>query len=475
VKKPKDRVRRCSYSFLRWRQETVRKSGVKCRWHYFKNAQLQARTALRPVYEHALSCISRTVNQTFVQRPQTLIAALLASVLALFAITLITVQSMSAANQKEQHQDAQAHVTERLALEAKYQAADFNGWQTAYAFDIVRGSPAADLDTNPNRLSFVQSSRALENTLALLAGQESHMTTPERTELRTAREAFGQFMRLDDQIVADYKSLDSSRATRATNLVLGAELDLFGQVSQAMQHLNDAINTGRQTQTENFNTSMNAVKQHMYAFTALLVVAVLGLTFGAVNLLRQRDRLTQQLETLARTDALTGVANRHVWNERLDQALETARRTMKPLTVALIDLDHFKAFNDAHGHLAGDTLLRETAQAFEHSVRHGDLIARYGGEEFSLLLPNCTLSDTKALLERLRSVMRNNQRFSAGVTQTDGWESADDVVARADRALYEAKALGRNCTVTTEGHVPESILELIRRDTVLDDILADQK
>ncbi len=415
------------------------------------------------------------MNQTFAQRPQALIAALLASVLALFAITLITVHSMSAANMKEQYQDTQAHITEKLALEAKYQAADLNGWQTAYAFDIVRGSPVADLNTNPNRLSFIQASHTLEDTLALLAEHETRMTEPERTELRTAREAFRQFMRLDDRIVADYKSVNPTRATRATDLVLGAELALFSQVTQAMQHLNDAISASRQAETENFNSSMNEVKQRMYAFTALLVVTVLGLTFGAANLLRQRDRLTQQLERLARTDALTGMANRHVWNERLDQALENTRRSSQPLTVAMMDLDHFKAFNDAYGHPAGDALLRETAQAFENTLRQGDLIARYGGEEFSLLLPNCTLSDAQALLERLRSVMRSGQRFSAGITQTDGWEPSDDVIVRADRALYEAKALGRNRTVTTERDASESIAEPIHRDTVLDSFLTNQK
>jgi diguanylate cyclase (GGDEF)-like protein len=454
---------------------SVRKGSVKCRRHYFICVPLKARIVLRAVYADTLSCIPRTVNQTFTQRPQTLIAALLASVIALFAITLITVQSMSAANLKQQYQDAQAHASERLALEAKYQAADFNGWQTAYAFDIVRGAPIEDLDINPNRLRFVQSSRALRNTLSLLVDQEAHMTNPERTELQTAKEAFAQFMRLDDRIVADYQSSDSSRATRATNLVLGAELDLFSQVTQSMQHLSDSIIADRQTQTENFNTSMNAIKQHMYAFTALLVLAVLGLTFGAVNLMRQRDQLTRQLERLARTDALTGMANRYVWNERLELALETTRRTLKPLTVAIIDLDHFKAFNDTYGHPAGDTLLRETGQAFENSVRRGDLIARYGGEEFSLLLPNCTLSDAEVLLERLRSVVGHGQRFSAGVTQTDGWEPADEVIARADRALYEAKALGRNRTVTTEGRAPEPIADLIYRDSLMDDILANQK
>ncbi len=399
----------------------------------------------------------------------------MASVLALFAITLITVQSMSAASRQEQHQDAQAHVTEKLALEAKYQAADLNGWQTAYAFDIVRGAPVAELDANPNRLSFIQASHRLEDTLALLAEHTSQMTDAERTQLRTAREAFRQFMRLDDQIVTDYKSIHPSRATRATDLVLGAELTLFSRVTQAMQDLNDTISLSRQAQTEHFNTAMNAVKQRMYAFTALLVVMVLGLTFGAVGLLRQRERLTRELERLARTDALTGVANRHAWNERLELALETARRTAQPLAVAVIDLDHFKAFNDAHGHPAGDSLLRETARAFEHALRQGDLIARYGGEEFSLLLPDCTLREAEAMIDRLRLVTRHGQRFSAGVTHTDGWEPSNEVIARADRALYEAKALGRNRTVTTEGHVPGSIPELTLENTALDDLFAIQK
>jgi diguanylate cyclase (GGDEF)-like protein len=157
----------------------------------------------------------------------------------------------------------------------------------------------------------------------------------------------------------------------------------------------------------------------------------------------QRAQLLAQVEALARTDALTGVANRRVWDEELPRELARSLRTGDPLCVAIMDLDHFKRYNDTHGHQGGDRLLKETAAAWRNTVRSTDLLARYGGEEFALLLPACALEDAVRIIERLRSVTPE-VTCSIGVACWDFQESAGELFERADQALYAAKASGRN-------------------------------
>ena len=165
---------------------------------------------------------------------------------------------------------------------------------------------------------------------------------------------------------------------------------------------------------------------------------------GRKDLERQRELLLAQTQAMARTDPLTGLANRRAWDEELRRELARAQRTKRPVCVAMIDLDHFKAFNDERGHLAGDELLREAATTWRLVLRLGDLIARYGGEEFALLLPDCGIGDAANVIERLRASTPLGQTCSAGVAAWDGSESPGELIARVDAALYEAKRAGRD-------------------------------
>jgi diguanylate cyclase (GGDEF)-like protein len=159
------------------------------------------------------------------------------------------------------------------------------------------------------------------------------------------------------------------------------------------------------------------------------------------------SRLVSRLEGLARTDPLTGVPNRRVWEEELPRELERARRMGTDLCVAMIDLDNFKSYNDRHGHQAGDLVLKEAATAWRAEVRSTDLLARYGGEEFVLLLPACALDGAVQIVERLRQVTPL-VTCSVGLARWDFQESPPELVERADQALYEAKARGRDRYVT---------------------------
>ncbi len=155
------------------------------------------------------------------------------------------------------------------------------------------------------------------------------------------------------------------------------------------------------------------------------------------------------LERQSRTDALTGLANRRALDERLAAELARSRRTGSPLTVALLDLDGFKDYNDRFGHRAGDQLLKDLARVLEDRVRGGDLVARYGGEEFCVVLPDTDVGSGHRLLDDVRRrIAAISVTVSVGMAQWDGTEAADQLLERADQALYRAKALGKDLVVT---------------------------
>jgi diguanylate cyclase (GGDEF)-like protein len=167
----------------------------------------------------------------------------------------------------------------------------------------------------------------------------------------------------------------------------------------------------------------------------------------AAESIERADQLNQ-LAALALTDTLTGLGNRRAWDAWIARALQDAATGAKPrITIALLDVDHFKAFNDARGHQDGDRLLKEAGAAWRAHLRPGDRLARYGGEEFAVLLPGCDEPCAAIVIERLRAAMPAGQTCSAGIAQWDGEEEAGALVARADAALYAAKQAGRNRVV----------------------------
>ena len=170
----------------------------------------------------------------------------------------------------------------------------------------------------------------------------------------------------------------------------------------------------------------------------LLVVLRMGGLIGKVQ-----DQATQSA-ALAHNDGLTGIPNRRAWEPELPREMARVRRYGGRLYVALLDLDHFKRYNDQHGHQGGDRLLKEATAAWQTRMRRTDLLARYGGEEFTVLLRDCTPVQAVMVLDDLRAVTPDGQTFSAGLAEWDGLEDPERLVGRADRALYEAKHAGRD-------------------------------
>lgn len=174
----------------------------------------------------------------------------------------------------------------------------------------------------------------------------------------------------------------------------------------------------------------------------------------------QKYELIEQMRTLAITDDLTGVYNHRYLNERLGQEIARASRLGHPVSVIMLDIDHFKKYNDANGHEAGDTALRQIASILKDGVRASDVVARYGGEEFLLILPDTPKDVARVVAERIRRIVEDTQfegeqaipgkklTISAGVaTWPEDCEDAACLVRNADDALYEAKRMGRNRVV----------------------------
>lgn len=154
----------------------------------------------------------------------------------------------------------------------------------------------------------------------------------------------------------------------------------------------------------------------------------------------------QNLLQIANTDALTNVMNRRAWIAHLMPLLDEPCVTAGELVIAMIDIDHFKAFNDSSGHLAGDRLLRQIADTITTNVRSSDLVARWGGEEFLVALPEITVAQAVSVLERIRCSMPSDQTCSIGYTAWRPGETIEECISRADRAMYAAKNGGRNRT-----------------------------
>jgi diguanylate cyclase (GGDEF)-like protein len=172
--------------------------------------------------------------------------------------------------------------------------------------------------------------------------------------------------------------------------------------------------------------------------SARVTVVTLLATEAAVAIHRADE--ISALAGMAQTDPLTGLPNRRAWDARLTRAIGEGQ----PFTIVMLDLDRFKQFNDAHGHPTGDRLLKETAAAWREVLRTEDLVARLGGEEFGMLLFDCDMQSAEDVTERLRELVTHGQTCSVGIARRRPDESLEAVMARADRALYDAKASGRD-------------------------------
>jgi diguanylate cyclase (GGDEF)-like protein len=197
----------------------------------------------------------------------------------------------------------------------------------------------------------------------------------------------------------------------------------------------------------------------------LLPFSCLFMSFALIQLIHQRTELELRnaelrASTLARTDALTGTWNRRHAEECAIAEMARSQRDVQPLALLLLDIDHFKRINDRYGHPVGDQVLKQVAATVTGTLRRSDVLVRWGGEEFLVLLPNTTESAAHELAERLRAAIEALAvraegaahvpvSASFGVASLGNEQRFEDLVARADDALYRAKSEGRNRVVVS--------------------------
>ncbi len=259
-------------------------------------------------------------------------------------------------------------------------------------------------------------------------------------DLGRYQEAYGdltEFSRRNSQ------EADAERIRLAT--VLRARFETDRQVAQ-----NASLQSQLALNRERMQRQSDLLRWSAAGVLAGACVIVL-LTYTLIASYRHK----RQLVALAAHDGLTGLPNRRRSVEYATAALQAAIAQHNPLTVAIVDLDHFKTINDRHGHATGDFILKEFARIGRETLRSSDFVGRWGGEEFIVVLPNTTLDTAMSIIERLRAAALRisapssaadvHVSFSAGLaTNESGIKTLDDIVAQADVALYEAKSGGRD-------------------------------
>lgn len=243
-------------------------------------------------------------------------------------------------------------------------------------------------------------------------------------------------------------ALPEGRAHRV--LLIGAGISLFGLGIRVVVILSGA--------PADMHYDVSNLKQTISI--AIGAATIIMLSFGLVLL--SRERIESELKNTARRDTLTGIANRLAILEQLEDELQRSRRSGAQLSIAMLDIDHFKQINDRHGHLVGDAVLRHCAEHLQQRLRRNDSIGRYGGEEFLLILPGTDASGALGLVDQLRQSLTQHPTqvdgktidlsFSAGVHGLKP-ELDDNITAlllKADTALYAAKRAGRNTQILAE-------------------------
>ncbi|MGA7396191.1 MAG: sensor domain-containing diguanylate cyclase [Solirubrobacterales bacterium] len=178
--------------------------------------------------------------------------------------------------------------------------------------------------------------------------------------------------------------------------------------------------------------------------------SIIKILAGEVASTIAHTEMLVSLADSATTDPLTGLPNRRAWDRLLRNGLLESKNVKKPMSIAVLDLDHFKNFNDQHGHQAGDRQLRDASAAWKKALREQDMLFRWGGEEFTVILPNCNREQSLEVVERLRAATPAGETTSAGVATWNGEETAEQLFDRTDAALYRAKEIGRDRTVPAE-------------------------
>jgi diguanylate cyclase (GGDEF)-like protein len=326
----------------------------------------------------------------------------------------------------------------QAALEVQQSSADLRAWQARNGRELPR---AADPAVSASEVAALgQLAGNLRQRLERLA--ELEMPADHHAKLAPLQQTLQGFEQIARR--AAEPGSDGAGPSRAAMLASSAEFDALEHSLTELVSSTHARAAASARQAEGLSETARVALIAFSATALLLALTLIGLT---LRTLRANNALLDRMSHLAQEDGLTGIANRRTLDEALPVEFARAQRSGQPLTLVMMDLDHFKRYNDRRGHAAGDALLRGAAQAWLKQMRPTDLLARYGGEEFTLVLPACTADQAAQLVDRLRPLMPDRQTFSAGIATWEATETPTELLQRADRALSLAKKGGRNRTM----------------------------
>ena len=268
-------------------------------------------------------------------------------------------------------------------------------------------------------------------------------------------ELYKRFFTLDAEAQAIRETSDKAR------YALGRILEQLGNVGSETERYGNTLTGFRDELDQPLSLAeLRAMVAAIAAETKEIVDRQAALQFQLQESSQQLAEMRVSLDSARRealTDGLTGIGNRKAFDLMLQEAMEASLRDEQPLSLLMIDIDHFKAFNDTHGHLVGDHVLKLVARMLTECIKGRDTAVRYGGEEFAIILPRTSLENATKLAEQVRTFVGARQivnkarnanygtvALSVGVTQFRPGEQAMALVRRADQALYAAKRGGRN-------------------------------
>lgn len=393
------------------------------------------------------------LKEACLSRLNLLLWIFVAAVVGVMIIGCFTTRSLVSAH-KDLFRTAETH---SVAQQVKYDFANFNGWQTGYAFDVAREGPRAISDSAPSRKAYVDAVAMARRDLAELRYLARSRPERDQAVLAAASAELDAFARADDEIVRLYRAGDAASRRQADRLVMGQEIAIFHSTVSRLGGL--TADLAREQAGQVSAASAKGVRAMWLVVVLSGLVLVVGVTgFGLtarsirrpiVALATSQVRLTHQ----ALYDSLTGIANRSLLYERLTHALTRAERARTKVGVLFLDLDNFKAINDSLGHIAGDELLVEVARRLTGVLRGNDLAARLGGDEFVVACEDLAdpqdmpLVAERVLGELSKEVWLRGRNVvvsaSIGVAVSRPGSGADDLVRDADAAMYRAKRLGK--------------------------------